>query len=93
MSPLTPSYNLAARMGRWSAAHWKTAVFGWLAFVILAVAIGMQVGQKQTSMQGQDVGQSQRADQLLKQAGFGEADPLTEIVVVQSKTATTDDPA
>ena len=25
--------NLAARMGRWSAAHWKTATFGWLAFV------------------------------------------------------------
>ena len=25
------SHNLAARMGRWSAAHWKTATFGWLA--------------------------------------------------------------
>src|SRR5437870_12374245 len=25
--------NLAARAGRWSAAHWKSAVFGWLAFV------------------------------------------------------------
>src|SRR5262249_2842127 len=34
MSPLTQSNNLAARMGRWSAGHWKTAVFGWLAFVI-----------------------------------------------------------
>jgi protein involved in temperature-dependent protein secretion len=22
--------NLAARMGRWSAGHWKTATFGWL---------------------------------------------------------------
>src|SRR5436189_176192 len=43
MSPATRSYNLAARMGRWSASHWKTAVFGWLAFVALALAIGMQV--------------------------------------------------
>ena len=24
-------HNVAARMGRWSAAHWKTATFGWLA--------------------------------------------------------------
>ena len=25
--------NLAARAGRWSASHWKTATFGWIAFV------------------------------------------------------------
>ena len=30
------SHNLAARMGRRSAAHWKTATFGWLALVVLA---------------------------------------------------------
>ena len=29
--------NLAERAGRWSAAHWKTAAFGWLAFVAIAV--------------------------------------------------------
>ena len=33
MSPLKQSKNIAARMGRWSASHWKTATFGWLAFV------------------------------------------------------------
>ena len=33
---LTSSPNLAARMGRWSAAHWKTATFGWLALVVVA---------------------------------------------------------
>ena len=32
--------NLAARMGSWSAAHWKTATFGWLALVVLAFAVG-----------------------------------------------------
>ena len=37
MSPLKKSNNIAARMGRWSASHWKTAVFGWLAFVVAAV--------------------------------------------------------
>ena len=25
--------NVAGRMGHWSATHWKTAVFGWLACV------------------------------------------------------------
>ena len=27
--------NIAARVGGWSASHWKTAVFGWLAFVVV----------------------------------------------------------
>ena len=44
MSPLKKSHNIAARMGRWSANHWKTAVFGWLAFVIASVFIGGAVG-------------------------------------------------
>ena len=41
-----PSRNLAARMGRWSAAHWKTATFGWLVFVVVAFALGGMVGTK-----------------------------------------------
>ena len=32
--------NVAGRMGQWSANHWKTAVFGWLAFVIIAFWAG-----------------------------------------------------
>ena len=91
MSPLTKSNNLAARMGRWSAGHWKTAVFGWLAFVIAALAIGMQVGTKQIDQQNANVGQSHRADNILRDAGF-EADPQTEIVLVQSKTLTAHSP-
>ena len=46
MSPLKRSNNIAARMGRWSASHWKTAVFGWLAFVVAALFIGNFVGTK-----------------------------------------------
>ena len=45
MTPTDPNHkrrNLAARMGRWSAAHWKTATFGWLAFVIAAFMLGPQ---------------------------------------------------
>ena len=31
--------NIAARAGRWSAQHRKKAIFGWLAFVVIAVGI------------------------------------------------------
>src|SRR5213079_3317886 len=31
MSQARKHSNLAARAGRWSASHWKTATFGWLA--------------------------------------------------------------
>ena len=32
--------SLAARAGRWSARHKKTAIFGWLAFVLIATVLG-----------------------------------------------------
>ena len=38
--------NLAARAGRWSAQHRKKAIFGWLAFVIVATLIGGNLGTK-----------------------------------------------
>jgi putative drug exporter of the RND superfamily len=93
LSALKPSSNLAARMGCWSASHRKTAIFGWLAFVIVAIAIGTSVGQKTIDQQNQNVGQAHRADQMLKQAGFTQSSGLTEIVLVQSKTLTVDSPA
>jgi RND superfamily putative drug exporter len=80
-------------MGRWSAGHRKTAFFGWLAFVIAAVLIGSAVGQRSIDQQKENVGQAQRADQILKQAGFAESSPLTEIVVVQSNGVTISNPA
>jgi RND superfamily putative drug exporter len=92
MTPLKQSTNIAARMGRWSASHWKTAVFGWLAFVIVAFAIGAVVGTKNISQDNSNTGESHRADQILKK-GFTQSDPLTEIVVVQSATRTVADPA
>ncbi|HEU5277681.1 MAG TPA: MMPL family transporter [Gaiellaceae bacterium] len=92
MSPLKPSDNLAARMGRWSAGHWKTAVFGWLAFVIAALMLGQVVGTKQIDKQDANVGQSHRADQMLRDAGF-RPDPQTEIVLVQSTSHTASEPA
>jgi uncharacterized membrane protein YdfJ with MMPL/SSD domain len=85
--------NLAARAGKWSAAHRKTAIFGWLAFVIAAIVIGVGAGLKTIDQQNQNVGQAQRADQILKQAGFVQSGALTEIAVVQSNKLTTHDGA
>ena len=92
-SPRNPARHLAARMGHWSAGHRKTAIFGWLAFVIAAIVIGTAVGQKTIDQNNGNVGASHRADLILKQAGFTQSDPLTEIAVIQSKTLTLSDPA
>jgi uncharacterized membrane protein YdfJ with MMPL/SSD domain len=92
MSPLKRSNNIAARMGRWSATHRKKAIFGWLAFVVLSVAIGAFVGTKQIDPNNSNVGEAHRADQMLLDAGF-QIDPQTEFVLIQSKTRTFDDAA
>ena len=93
MSPLKHSNNLAARMGRWSAGHWKTAVFGWLAFVIASVFIGGAVGTKYLEQDDLAVGEAATATKMIE-AGFPEAgDEQGEIVLIQSKTLRADDPA
>jgi RND superfamily putative drug exporter len=80
-------------MGRWSASHWKTAVFGWLAFVVIAFMAGGKIGMNTIDLQDANVGQAHHADNILKESGFGQTDPQTEIVLVQSKTQTVNDPA
>src|SRR5207244_1712467 len=82
--------NFAARAGRWSAAHWKTATFGWLAFVVAAIVIGSAVGSVKLTDAEQSTGESARAQQILGDAGFTQ--PAAESVLVQSKTATASDP-
>ena len=91
MTPLKRSNNIAARMGRWSASHWKTAVFGWLAFVVAALVIGNMVGTKQIDDADVNVGQSHKADQILDK-GFPQADPQTEVVLIKSPNLVAESP-
>src|SRR6266550_6340843 len=85
--------NIAGRMGAWSAAHWKTAVFGWLACVIVFFYAGnVLVGFKQIDINDAGVGQSHKADQILKKA-FPERAPQNELVLIQSASLTVADPA
>jgi uncharacterized membrane protein YdfJ with MMPL/SSD domain len=58
--------NIAARMGHWSARHRKKAIFGWLAFVIVAFAVGnFVVTQKTIVFETSGPGESGRADTIL----------------------------
>src|SRR4051794_41963814 len=59
------SQNLAARMGRWSASHWKTATFGWLGLIIAAFAVGGQVGTKTVDPNTAGPGPSRRMGRIL----------------------------
>src|SRR5256714_2799456 len=83
MSRARQNSNLAARVGRWSAAHWKTATFGWLALVLLVVAVGSQVGTKQADPNRAGPGESGRMDRVLD-AGFKV--PASESVLIQSRS-------
>ena len=82
--------GLAAAVGGWSARHRKTAVFGWLLFVVLATVLGGMVGSLQTTDKDNGLGQSGRADQLIAAAGL--VSPATETVLIQSSSFTATDP-
>ncbi|HEX8103198.1 MAG TPA: MMPL family transporter [Solirubrobacteraceae bacterium] len=53
--------GFAARAGRWSARHRKTAIAGWLLFVVLAVVAGGAVGKNLLTTSEAGVGESGRA--------------------------------
>ena len=89
MSPTQPS-NLAARMGRWSAQHRKKAILGWLAFVVIAVIAGMQIGMRMLSTTDSLTGESAVAQRILSDAGYG--DTADETVLVESSAHTIRDP-
>ncbi len=77
------SQNLASRAARWSAGHRKTAIFGWLAFVVLAVFLAGAVGQKTIADEDYGNGSSKTADQAIANANFRDA--AEEQVLVQGK--------
>src|ERR1700754_806457 len=80
------SQNLAARAGRWSAQHRKTAIFGWLAFVVIALVAGLAAGTKQIE-QNSGPGETGRAAQDLNRA-FPH-DEVEEKVIIQAKDGST----
>jgi RND superfamily putative drug exporter len=81
--------NIAARAGRWSAQHRKTAIFGWLAFVAVAFAIGGGLGTKTISPDEGGPGEAGRANSVLTDAY---KQNKVERVLVQSRSGSVRDP-
>jgi uncharacterized membrane protein YdfJ with MMPL/SSD domain len=77
------SRNPAARAGRWSSQHRKTAILGWIAFVVLATVLGGKVGQNSLDDSARGSGEAKRGDMIVKAAGF--PDQSGEQVLVQGK--------
>jgi RND superfamily putative drug exporter len=92
MSPLKRSTNIAARMGRWSARHRKTAIFGWLAFVVAAFAIGIAVPMQTIDETDWNVGEARKGDHIIRDGGFRVGEQ-SEFVLIQSDSSTIDDAA
>jgi uncharacterized membrane protein YdfJ with MMPL/SSD domain len=82
-----PSRNLAARAGRWSAQHRRTAILGWILFVVLATVLGGMVGQKNIDPSASGNGESKRGDMMVDAANY--PDQTGEQVLIQGKGAVT----
>jgi len=73
--------NIAARAGRWSATHPKTAIVGWFLFVAIALIGGGQVQKNSIPDYEQYTGNSGRAE-LAIHDHYKEA-PASENVLVK----------
>ena len=77
--------NLSARAGRWSAQHRRTAILGWIVFVVLAVVVGGRIGLSALDEAASGTGESKRGDMIVEAAGFPR--PAGEQVLVQGAGA------
>ena len=91
MQTNTPKIKgIAARAGHWSATHRKTAIWGWVAFLVVAMFVGQSVTPNQLKDSDSYAGESGRAEQTLAKAF---KNPAGEMVLIQSSKTTADDPA
>ncbi len=80
--------NLPARAAHWSGRHRKVAIWGWLAFVVVAFMLGNMIGANQLTGVDQFTGESHDAEKALDDAGLR---PIEEVVLLKSDTLTLDD--
>jgi uncharacterized membrane protein YdfJ with MMPL/SSD domain len=73
--------NLAGRIGAWAIANPKDAIFGWIAFVAIAVALGAHFGTKPMGQRESTTGESRTADRALSRVGL--TPPVEEAVLLQ----------
>jgi uncharacterized membrane protein YdfJ with MMPL/SSD domain len=82
--------NLAARVGRWSATHWKTALFGWILFVAAAFSLTFFIQTRDLTSAEDSSGNSKVAEEIIAGAGFPER--AGESVIIQHPSLRADDP-
>ena len=89
--PRMGSDNFAVRAARWSAAHRKAAILGWMAFVIAAFALGHAVGLVEMKHEDQGAGEARAAEQVLAKEFPSEL--ASENVLIQNPSGPWDTPA
>lgn len=77
--------NVAAKAGRWSATHPKTAIAGWFVFVAIALIAGGKLGTKNIPDYKNFSGESARAELAIH--GHFKADPAVENIVIEQPGA------
>ena len=80
--------GLAARAGRWSARHRRKAIWGWLAFALIAFMIGGALGTRTQTAAQSGVGESGRAARTVDDA-FPKHQ-VEEVLVQRSRATATD---
>ena len=85
-----PSHQPRRAHGPVERVNRKTAIFGWLAFVVVAFALGIVSGTTKIDQDTSGVGESGRIDKLLHRSSCNRAG---ESVLIQSETLTVKDPA
>ncbi len=80
--------SVTARAARWSAAHRRAAILGWLAFVFAAFAIGSSAGVVNLRDQDYGIGDSRQAERTLVKEFPTER--AGEQVLLQSRSGTLD---
>src|SRR5664280_2889560 len=80
--------NLAGRVGGWSARNWKKALFGWLAFALVAIVVGSAVGTRMAGNESRP-GEAGRAEKMLDKADF-QGPPVENLLIRSSRLKVTD---
>src|SRR3954471_15592560 len=88
-----PKRNLAARAGHWSARHRKPAIFGWLAFVVIAFVLGGAIGTKTLADEDTGNGESRLADTAISRADFPDEDNEQVLITARDKDLKANAPA
>ncbi|KAK1178637.1 MMPL family transporter, partial [Streptomyces sp. NBS 14/10] len=78
----TTRRGLAVRLGGWSTRNRKTAIIGWLLFVVVVAVIGGMSGINEMTNSEGGTGDSARAEKILEDAGL--KDPAGEMVMLRS---------